>query len=838
MRINMKLFKSYLYLVILCTTFFVPSCVKPITPTKAIKVKASTNYYTEELTTKTARDIFKPVTKTSYSGKDENDTDITKTSVKERIDWSKDDVIFVNMVFDNKIVSSTEYTINSYQTSDGADKSISESVELFTEEQLHSPKKGKHTFFATYPSPSVNNDISFIDEYGNFRFELPENNLGYTIKKQGNHKYVVCDNMDYAYMTACTQTDDAPTEVKLRFQPYFNAYQFIIGYAPDNYSLTNIKLTAKNSFLRTKPNTVLLGGINTNGTNKPVNNVSSSNSTNVINYSFITGEYGEGIPIAKDNGIVDITLIALPLAQSGIEVEFTLTNNTTSNTTTQIIKLPEEATLQPYQKLRVINIGSEVTYEFGDLNDVVINHNGGTGYLSSNFKSTKRVNNNPPQQIGYTLQYSLDNGNTWTNSTPNYLTLSQNQNNHIVTLSPTQPSTSTTAEDELKQEWRKKENFNLAKYNTATGEITQYENSANCYVINGYGTYYIPLVYGNSLQNGSYVTPAPFVDYNNNTITSAIIEPNKTKTAEVLWTTSPNIITNLQIGNPEQNYLFFEVKKENIKKGNAVIAIKVNNKIVWSYHIWITDDDLTLQPVTLGKSFMPVNLGWLSYESNTTSRYLSRTCLVRAVQNESNYISQARVLQTGYFETTISDGESLYYQWGRKDPMKEGHTYSASRVSVGQAIQNPMTFYSPSSNDWFITTGFTNNLWSYNGNKTIYDPSPVGYKVPERFTGFAKTNFDEYNSPKGVRHKVETNLFFPAAGKIGFGGNGTQVIVANKNKGGIYYSATHANNGNAFVIISFQWTEIPRTFVMYVSGSGDDYSHIKDGNTVRPIATF
>lgn len=827
--------KSYIYLVILCTTFFVSSCIKTIVPNKTIKIKASTNYYTEELITKTNNDIFSLNTKTSYSGKDENNNDITKTSVKERIDWSKNDIIFVNMIHDNKSVSSTNYTINSYQISNGNDKSISESVELLTDEQLHSPKTGKHTFFATYPSPLMNDDITYIDEYGNFNFKLPEINLGYTVKKQNNHKYIICDNMNYAYMAACTQTNETPTEVKLQFQPYFNAYQFIIGYAPDNYSLTNVKVITKNGFLRTKTNNILQGGVNTNGTNKTINNVNSNNSTNIINYNLITTEYNNGIPLEKDNGVIDITLIALPTQQSGIEIEFTLTNNTTNNTTTQIIKLPEQAILQPYQKLRVINIGSEVIYEFGDLNDVTLDYNGGSDFLSNNFKSTKKINNNPPQEIGYSLQYSIDNGNTWTNNIPNYITLIQNQNNHLVTLSPIQPSTTTTSEDELKQEWRKKENFNLAKYNTATGQITQYENSANCYVINGYGTYYLPLVYGNSLQNGNYITPTPFVNHNNTTITSAIIEPNQTKTTEVLWTTSPNLITNLQINTPEQNYLFFEVKKEYIKKGNAVIAIKVNNTIVWSYHIWITDDNLTLQPQTLGKKFMPVNLGWLSYESNTTNRYLSRTCLVRAVQNESNLISQARILQTGHFESKISDGESLYYQWGRKDPMKEGHSYSTSKVSVAQAIQNPMTFYSPSSNDWFISTNFTNNLWSYNGNKTIYDPSPVGYKIPERFTGFAKANFNEYNSPKGVRHKTETNLFFPASGKIGFGGNGTQIIVANKDRGGIYYSATHANNGNAFTIMNFQWTTIGNSFVMYVPGTGDDYSHIKDGNTIRPI---
>lgn len=127
----------------------------------------------------------------------------------------------------------------------------------------------------------------------------------------------------------------------------------------------------------------------------------------------------------------------------------------------------------------------------------------------------------------------------------------------------------------------------------------------------------------------------------------------------------------------------------------------------------------------------------------------------------------------------IQNGETIdykyantsYYQWGRKDPMPGfyNHANSTKRVfgnrlpekqkdkviNIQDAIRNPNVFYCSTQEagktifeDW-LSTNFKSNLWNNHAStsmtarddanyhedmwchtKTIYDPSPAGYMVP------------------------------------------------------------------------------------------------------------
>ena len=57
---------------------------------------------------------------------------------------------------------------------------------------------------------------------------------------------------------------------------------------------------------------------------------------------------------------------------------------------------------------------------------------------------------------------------------------------------------------------------------------------------------------------------------------------------ELLWEDATNLISNIFLtGNGE--YINFEINKENIRQGNAVIAIcNDEGTVMWSWHIWIT----------------------------------------------------------------------------------------------------------------------------------------------------------------------------------------------------------------------------------------------------------
>lgn len=77
----------------------------------------------------------------------------------------------------------------------------------------------------------------------------------------------------------------------------------------------------------------------------------------------------------------------------------------------------------------------------------------------------------------------------------------------------------------------------------------------------------------------------------------------------------------------------------------------------------------------------------------------------------------------------------LFYQWGRKDPFLGAAsvsddvravstgTWEVSNSSISPAVaeQNPMIFYTES----YMPNG------SWESKKTVYDPCPVGWRVPD-----------------------------------------------------------------------------------------------------------
>ena len=169
---------------------------------------------------------------------------------------------------------------------------------------------------------------------------------------------------------------------------------------------------------------------------------------------------------------------------------------------------------------------------------------------------------------------------------------------------------------------------------------------------------------------------------------------------------------------------------------------------MWSWHIWVTNknvyETVPIQTVAVNGTskhtynFMPVPLGW---------------------------------------DDDIPEQPNCpYYQWGRKDPLcpsdgttlnkdktlynSSGNSFTMKRtpggVSTGTSIKNPTTYnYKTSSPyDWNITTYY--DYWNAtNGNKTemndnsvvktVYDPNPVGFKMPspDAFTGFTQNGSNE-----------------------------------------------------------------------------------------------
>ena len=256
-------------------------------------------------------------------------------------------------------------------------------------------------------------------------------------------------------------------------------------------------------------------------------------------------------------------------------------------------------------------------------------------------------------------------------------------------------------------------------------------NTANCYVVSEAGWYRFPLVYGNAITNGvpnpaAYTNIDPtntkltnFVNYNNTQITSPFVETDTGKEAasvEMIMADVDGVFTQYNIQDGALcRYIGFKVTNIPENGANAVFSVLDDEGVVmWSWHIWVWPDDLT--PITITN------------------------------QTNVNYNILPESLGCG---TPYRWGR-LYWQVGRSMPLIAidavnygSRTYSyvsQGATSISDGIRNPEKIYYFSSDSWFANANTMHNAWDANCTgsgqsdndviKTVYDPCPVGYKMP------------------------------------------------------------------------------------------------------------
>lgn len=241
----------------------------------------------------------------------------------------------------------------------------------------------------------------------------------------------------------------------------------------------------------------------------------------------------------------------------------------------------------------------------------------------------------------------------------------------------------------------------VLKKNSGTGTTDLASNgTANCYIVEAMGTYTLPLVYGNAVdKDGNPVTESytgfvgdnrvltTFKNYKNEDIESPYILDDVgagTITADIVWQDSEGLISSVTYDPSAYNGkggLSFTIG--NIAQGNAVIAVKKDGNIVWSWHIWVTSKELTDRIWTIKNhgdntsyDVMPVNLGWCSGPDEEIRYYERHKCQVRFRQILSedadgtpNYGSEQIVTILQEPHISLPRGNNTYYQWGRKDPL-------------------------------------------------------------------------------------------------------------------------------------------------------------------------
>lgn len=293
------------------------------------------------------------------------------------------------------------------------------------------------------------------------------------------------------------------------------------------------------------------------------------------------------------------------------------------------------------------------------------------------------------------------------------------------------------------------------------------QTTANCYVVSAAGTYQLPLVYGNAIKNGSENRAAyqGCKDYLDRPISSPHI--TDADNAVLVWSDGFFMFKDIHLDEGKQN-LVFTIDPDYMQQANAVLAVRdASNQIMWSWHIWVTERDVyttihTLQDLFVGSNtyeLMQCNLGWVDGKK---VYYNQRDLTFSFTQAGSGKTFELRVTQEG--ETfDYKDVGSTYYQWGRKDPLvalknwdsyryedyrlhETGnpdyvYRYETGPTTIGDAIQHPNVFYTRGTTggaDWnsdHITTLWNadadgGELESTTSVKTIYDPSPRGFKVP------------------------------------------------------------------------------------------------------------
>lgn len=260
---------------------------------------------------------------------------------------------------------------------------------------------------------------------------------------------------------------------------------------------------------------------------------------------------------------------------------------------------------------------------------------------------------------------------------------------------------------------------------TGLTEGTKYY--AVAYATNTYGTSYSTEIAFYTIYEGdgidlskdgtanSYIVPPVYSAYSFDcTVKGNSTEPvGEVASAEVIWETKNTseavslgeIIPSVELQDGKVKFMLpFEPVH-----GNALIAIKdAAGKILWSWHVWVTDYDpeTDYDMYASGAKMMDRNLGALN--------------------------------------TTMGDTRSygFYYQWGRKDPFmtfvsNDDNAYiktypeniniiseSSELTDINTTIQNPVKIYKNTVN-WLTD----NTLWG--SKKTMYDPCPDGWRIPD-----------------------------------------------------------------------------------------------------------
>lgn len=387
-------------------------------------------------------------------------------------------------------------------------------------------------------------------------------------------------------------------------------------------------------------------------------------------------------------------------------------------------------------------------------------------------------------------------GTTWTEGKPSMVAAMSSESGNGGTSAEARTMTFTNDYHDYKAE--REAALKAAPEATGTVDLSKVngpQETANCYIVSASGKYSFPMVYGNAIKNGatnasSYTSSYPASEHIFNKFwgASEINSPYITGAngAKVLWTSTPDIVSDVTINGSNVE---FKVNKDKMKEASVIIGVTNNTlgdyNVLWSWHIWITSKDVV---DTDNGYFMREPLGFRHTEWHGTTYEKDRKVRLTVTQTRTGKTAQVEFTQKA--SALVREGEAMYYQQGRKDPlypsngmvlqstgtdpngynrgflpfwavrmpliMARFRTYDPNDSGIGKGEANGdwmwinfsdqsdgTKYYSHAEHATYFNLWDVNNCVGYrNPNafvKTVYDPSPAGFRVP-RLDEFTKIN--------------------------------------------------------------------------------------------------
>lgn len=445
-------------------------------------------------------------------------------------------------------------------------------------------------------------------------------------------------------------------------------------------------------------------------------------------------------------------------------------------------------------------IGKTVTYKISNSSinwnynfslggeDANVDYTGGRKQLT--VVSNRTDGKGTSQPVPWSIQYSTDNGNSWSVIAPEWVVASPEsgteQSKLFITYLPQEGTDTSDHTAMLKNSSPK--GSDAVPYNLSNPQgLTEVINTANCYVVGAPGVYSLPLIYGNAIAAGAsnpsaYTSKAvgtnilsTFVNHRGAEISAPEIYNNMDchpSQCGIVWQDAYGLVSDVRLSE-DYHSLIFKVDKRTIRQGNAVLAVyDASHNIMWSWHIWVTDTDMSRTVSVTNyqnekSDFMPVNLG--ACDENVIT-YNERRCKVKLISAYGQVLIKELIQSAARFEYGGKTG--TFYQWGRKDPIPPGtgkgnvfrtvynadgtvmfdptkayptEEFPSDKQNIAVSIQKPEKRMSNKYRGCTYT-----NLWNADESvldvlqtnvnlvKTVYDPCPVGFCVPgsRAFTGF------------------------------------------------------------------------------------------------------